>query len=694
MNTLHNRQFSKVCLAVASILLTASASAHDPKDEDIEVVTIEGRQTSLFGEAISASEGIVSGEEISKRPLLRTGEVLELVPGMVVTQHSGSGKANQYFLRGFNLDHGTDFATFIDGMPINLRTHGHGQGYTDLNFIIPETVNTLRYKKGAYYAEVGDFSGAGAAHMSTLTQSANSRVSLTLGEYGYARGLILQDIALDDANLIYAIEHQIYDGPWTDIEEDVGKTNVFAKYQQPLAGGKFALSFMGYDNDWNSADQIPQRAVEQGLIDEFGSIDPTLGGQSSRYSLNAQWQKDDLSVSAYVIDSDFTLYSNFTYFLDNDDTGDQFTQVDKRRIFGGEVTKTFFSRINHHDMSNQFGLQYRFDDIDEVGLFSSRQRQSLGAVRFDQVEQSSYSLFWENQYGWTERLRSKFGVRYDFYDFDVDSRVNTNVNGIDLSGNNGTEDDGLVSVKGSLIYTVNDNIEAYVSAGEGFHSNDARGTIASVDPVSGETIAPVDPLVSSFGYEVGLKANIDKRLNASIALWTLELDSELLFVGDAGNTEASGASTRDGVEVTIYYRPSDAWIMNLEYAYTDSEFDDEPSSANAIPGAIDRVIQSGVTYQQPNWFASAQLRYFGERPLVEDRSAVSDSSTLFNVRVGYEISEQLRLTVDVLNLLDSDDHDIDYFYESRLASETVPVEDVHYHILQPRALRVGLEYQF
>ena len=679
---------------MCSSTLFCNSVLADDINKDIELVTIKGRQSNLIGEAISASEGYVSQDEITKRPLLRTGEVLELVPGMVATQHSGSGKANQYFLRGFNLDHGTDFATFVDGMPVNLRTHGHGQGYTDLNFIIPELVQSLQYKKGAYYADVGDFGGAGSAHLSTLSSSATTRAQLTVGEFGYRRGLLIGDVDFNDANLVYAIEHQNFDGPWEDIEEDVQKTNVFAKYHTHFLGGHLSIGLMAYDNKWNSADQIPQRAVDQGLISEFGSLDTTLGGESSRYSINAQWNNESLYLAAFAIDYDFTLYSNFTFFLDNPEFGDQFEQVDKRKIFGGEAHKTWFSSINGIDMSNRIGAQVRIDTIDEVGLFATTARVRRGTTRLDTVDESSYSLYWENQVIWNERLRSKIGARYDYFDFDVESLIGLNINGVDLSQNNGTQSDRLLSLKGSLIYTVNDNIEAYASIGEGFHSNDARGTFSSIDPVSGEQLEPVDPLVSSFGYEFGFRATLGNVLNASVALWSLDLDSELVFVGDAGNTEPSGASSRHGIELTAYFRPTEQWTFNIEYAYTDSEFRDEPNSANAIPGAIDQVFQAGITYEQPRWFATTQFRYFGERPLIEDESAISDPSSLTNFRLGVLLSEKVRITVDVLNVFNSDDHDIDYFYASQLQGEAEPVDDIHFHILQPRSLRVSIEYSF
>jgi outer membrane cobalamin receptor len=663
----------------------------------IEVLEVEGRSRNLIGEAISASEGVVGQSEIASRPMLRTGEVLELVPGMVVTQHSGSGKANQYFLRGFNLDHGTDFASIIDGMPINMRSHGHGQVYTDLSFIIPETIQTLKYKKGAYYAEVGDFSGAGSAEFITVKGDQSSQVSLSLGDDGYQRYLAMSSTKASEGSLNVAVEVNYYDGPWTDIKEDVNKTNIFAKYDQRAWGGNLSVSLMAYENKWNSADQIPLRAVTQGIIDEFGSLDTNLGGKSNRYSLNAHWQNDQVSASLYAIDYGLNLWSNFTYFLDNPDTGDQFEQVDDRKIFGGHLDYLHLSQFNGKDMSNKVGLQVRYDDIAEVGLFRSQAQRRIGPTRLDSIEQSSVGLFWENKIAWSDNLRTTFGARYDSFDFDVESLVGVNVNGVDLSGNQGSESDGNLALKGSVIYTFNESFEGYFAAGQGFHSNDARGTISQIDPNSGEVISPVDPLVDSFGYELGLRMNIDDRLNASASIWTLDLDSELLFVGDAGNTEASFESTRSGLEITAYYRYTDDLIFDLEYAITDSEFKGVPSNENAIPGAIDSVIQAGVSWQpESGWFGAARIRYLGERPLVEDESVTADSVQVVNVNLGYRYSEALTVQLDILNALDSNDHDIDYFYASRLASEPAgaEVEDLHYHVLVPRSLRLSVAYAF
>lgn len=680
---------------IPCLLLLSCGQSLAAQSISLDSVVVQGRHENLIGEALSASEGVVSQQEIQLRPFLRTGEVLELVPGMVVTQHSGTGKANQYFLRGFNLDHGTDFATFVDGMPVNMRTHGHGQGYTDLNFLIPEIIGTLTYKKGAYYSEVGDFSGAGSAHIYTATTLDNGLVKLTLGEDQYQRALFANSFKVANGDTLFAIEHNRYDGPWTDIEEDLNKTNALLKHTVAVNGGEFSLTAMAYDNKWNSADQIPMRAVKQGIIDEFGSLDESVGGESSRYSASVSWHNDNWKLSGYLMDYDLNLWSNFTYYLDDETDGDQFEQVDKRAIYGGQISYRFNDRWGGYEVLNKLGADLRVDDIDEVGLYRTTQRQRIGAVRSDRVKESSLGLYWENRVLWTHHLRSVLGVRYDYFDFDVKDKAGINVNGVDLGVNSGGADDELFSVKGSLIYAINDDWEAYISAGQGMHSNDARGVTIDVDPADGSQVAAVDPLVRSLGYETGVRGFISDKLNTSLSLWALRLDSELLFVGDAGNTEASRKSRRQGVEMTAYYHFNKEWSLDVEYAYTDAEFTDSAPEGDAIPGAIEQVLQAGISADLANgWFGSLRLRYFGERPLVEDKSVTSDPSTVWNLRAGYQVN-QWTLLVDVLNLTDSDDHDIDYFYESRLSGEVpgVAVEDIHFHVIEPRTVRLGVSYQ-
>ena len=686
----------KYLIWAAGILSVQLAVSQTVVAQVIETITVEGRKINLVGEAISASQGVVGQHEIALRPLLRTGEILEMVPGMVVTQHSGTGKANQYFLRGFNLDHGTDFATFIDGMPLNMRTHGHGQGYTDLNPLIPELVESITYKKGAYCADIGDFSGAGSAAIKTLSHTEKGFFELSTGEDQYRRLMALDSFQTGYGEWLYGLEAAHYEGPWTDISEDLKKTNLLLKYSRPLNGGQMAMTFMSYDNTWNSADQIPARAVEAGLIDELGSIDDSAGGESSRYSLSASWQRDGLELSAYAIGYDLNLGSNFTYFLDDESNGDQFEQVDQRWIYGGQASYQSDVSLGGLGMINRIGADLRLDKIDQVGLYRTVTQQRLGAIRDDRVDELSSAIYWENQLTLSSQLRSIIGIRYDYFDFDVDTAIDRNIYGVDLRPNSGSANDDIFSLKGSLIYSLDNQWEVYGSVGQGYHSNDARGTTIQVDPSTGSTVSTVDPLVGSLSYEVGLRGFWKERLNTSIAWWFLELDSELLFVGDAGNTEASRKSERQGVEVTAYFNVTDTLTLDMEYAWTDAEFTDQAPEGSSIPGAIEQVLQAGISGEFPQgWFGSLRLRYFGERPLIEDASVKSDPSTVVNLRLGRQWSNW-SAKADILNLLDSNDHDIDYFYESRLPNEQSmqPVGDIHYHIFEPRTIRVSAAYSY
>lgn len=653
----------------------------------VSSVVVTGRRRNLVGEAISASVGTVGQEEIGSRPLMRTGDLLEFVPGLIATQHSGSGKANQYFLRGFNLDHGTDFATSVDAMPVNMRTHGHGQGYTDLNFVIPETVSELTYRKGVYYADVGDFSAAGSARLAIAAQTPD-RVEITAGRYGYRRGVAVGSVAVGSkGDLLFGVELQTLDGPWSDIEENVEKANAVLKYSAPIGGGRGHVMLMAYDNSWNSADQIPQRAVDQGLIDQFGSIDQTVGGKASRYSLSAGWQGSlaggELIAQAYAITSRLNLFSNFTYQLDDPLDGDQFEQVDDRQVYGFEMSQQWDVDAARW----RIGLEGRYDDIDQVALFQTKARARLNPVRDDRVREASFGIYIAHEYRFSDQLRSYLGVRYDQYSFDVDART--------LAANSGSAEDATSSLKASLVYKPLDQLELYASYGQGFHSNDARGTTIRIDPVSGDPADPVTPLVRSTGGELGARLHLTSTLQATAAFWALHLDSELLFVGDAGNTEPSRPSRRRGAEFGLYYFPSPNISADLEVSLSHARFAGDDPAGDQVPGSIPVVISGGLAAKSDDgWLASIQARYFGRYPLIEDGSVKSAGSTLINLRFGREWAA-LGLYLDVLNLFDSADHDVDYLYASRLAGEPAEgIEDQHFHIFQPRSGRLSLTYRF
>ena len=658
-------------------------------DEMLEEVTVTGRKKVLVGEARSASEGVISQVDIYKRPVQRPGDILEAVPGLIVTQHSGSGKSNQLYLRGFNLDHGTDFATWIDGMPVNMRSHGHGQGYTDINFLMPEIIEEMSFVKGPYHSEIGDFSSAGGVHIQTIDQLDKKSIKIGLGENGFNRILAMGSKKIESEVITGALELQGYDGPWIDITEDVNKVNGFFKFARNNELGKRSITAMIYDNEWNSADQIPSRAISEGIIDDFGSLDKTLGGSTRRMSVSSEYSHDHKTNKvvwrSYIIGYELDLWSNFTYLLDDPVGGDQFKQKDKRTIFGGSYENLWVGNTESFT-EHRFGIDFRHDAVDEVGLYRSREREIMGPIREDQVDESSISSFYEMSFDLRSSWRAVLGIRADAFKFKVNSK-----------DYNLTDDDSdfILSPKASIAYAFSDNNEMYFSYGNGFHSNDARGVITFRDPITEEKLSPADPLVKSTGFEWGIKALINEQLNTSLAVWSLELDSELLFVGDAGNTEANRPSKRWGIEFNNLWSINEIWSLEADFAYSNAKFNDDDLENRSVPGSLKNVASGILSAEYPSgFFASFSFRYFGEVPLIEDGSIKSEGSTYANLALGW-LMDDWQVQLDILNIFDSNDHDIDYFYASRLAGEPANgYEDIHYHIFEPRQIRFYLSKEF
>ena len=655
-----------------------------------DAVIVTPGEEGLAGDADAASQGTIDEEQIENRPLSRPGEVLEAIPGVVVTQHSGSGKANQYFLRGFNLDHGTDFAVYIDGMPINLPSHGHGQGYADINFLIPELIEHIHYRKGPYYAEEGDFSAAGAAHVHLKRALDGTTIDFTPGSYGYLRTLVSGGREFAGGKLMGVVEIGQDNGPWV-IPEKLRKLNGLLRYAQGDERNGFTLTAMGYTSHWNATDQVPLRAVNDGSIPRFGAVDPTDSGRTSRYSLSSQWIRSDQAGStranAYVIRSELKLYSNFTFFLNDPLNGDQIEQVDRRTISGGEVSRLWKTQFSGREIEHTAGLRLRNDNIGQVGLFNTVARQQLSTVRNDSVLQTNASLYYSAAIPLTSWLRGNLGARGDFYRFKVDS---------DNPANSGKASASLLSPKLGLVLGPWSNTEYYVNYGQGFHSNDARGATITVDPVTGAPAERVTPLARAIGYELGMRAAPFKGLQTSLALWRLDLASELLFVGDAGTTEPSRPSRREGIEWANYYRPFGSVTFDFDLTLSKARFRGDDPAGNFIPGSADRTFSGGVTFgDKDGWSGGLRLRYFGARALIEDNSQKSGSSTLVNARLGYAINRQFKIGFEVLNLLNRKVDDITYFYTSRLQGEPAAgVEDKHFHPVEPRSLRVSAVLHF
>jgi outer membrane receptor protein involved in Fe transport len=693
---LRNSQVLRMAVVAALVLPGAAGASGIPTSSPLEEIVVTAQRIGLIGESRAATEGIVLAIQLEGRPVLRPGEILEVVPGLVVTQHSGDGKANQYFLRGFNLDHGTDFATHVDGIPVNMPTHAHGQGYADINFLIPEMVDKVRYRKGTYFADEGNFSAAGAADIAYRRRIDAPLASVTIGENDYYRALLAASPEVGGGVLLGALDWSTADGPW-DLPQDFRKVNGLVKYSRGESQRGFAVTAMGYDGRWDSTDQIPERAVGGDCaaipfcISRFGYVDDTSGGESHRYSLSVDaWSNLDdgrgWTASAWLMDYHLELISNFTYAID-EVNGDQFEQYDERLVLGGRFEYAWPMSLTSLPGALRAGAELRRDDIDPVALFLTTQGRRRETVREDDVTQTSYSAYAAHDQRWNDWLRTELGLRFDYFDFDVSSS---------LAANSGTASDSIASPKATVVLGPWNETEYFLNAGRGFHSNDARGTTIRVDPTDGVTpVDRVDPLVAATGAEIGFRSGIVPGLQLYGALWGLDLDSELLFVGDGGITEPSRASRRWGVELGAFWTPLDWLILDFDYAWSHARFRGTDPAGDYIPGAVEDVASLGVAVNRSDgWFGGARVRYLGEAPLIEDDSVRSDPTLLVNVEAGYRFNRQWSAFVTVFNLFDTEDNDISYFYESRLPGEATPVEDIHFHPVEPRTLRATVTVSF
>ncbi|MBC7574177.1 MAG: TonB-dependent receptor [Herminiimonas sp.] len=683
-------------IATALLGLWAISSHVHAADGDVKLqeVVIEGSRNSQIGIADAASSGLVTQKQLEARTVYRPGELLEATPGLIVSQHSGEGKANQFYLRGINLDHGTDLRTTVDGMLVNERTHAHGQGWTDLNFLIPELAQRLEYRKGPYYAEQGDFASAGTVSVVYANRLEAGIASIGIGQNGFRRTLLADSLKFGNGNLLYALELFHNDGPFVH-GDDYRKANGVLRYSEGSEPNGFNVSLMAYKARWNATDQIPQRAIDSGLLSSrFDAIDPTDGGNAHRYSLSTAWQRTDetsaTKFNAYLIGQQLDLYSNFTYFLDDPVNGDQFNQPDRRVTTGINASHTWQMPLMGVKSENTVGLQFQNDNIHNA-LILTRARALLSVTRQDYTVESSVGFHAENATRWTDKFRTVVGVREDFYRDKVVSNLADNSNKVT---------DHRASPKLSLIFGPWSKTELYLNAGRGFHSNDARGATISVDPKNPDTPATRESvLVASRGIEAGVRTEIVPGLQSSFSVYRLDFDSELLFQGDAGTTADTGRpSRRVGFEFSNYYKPYRWLTIDADIALARARYRDFDSVGNRIPGAIEGVASLALAVDNLGpYFGGLQLRYFGPRPLIEDNSARSNKTMTLNGRIGYKFSPKLRIELEGYNLTDRKDAAIDYYYASRLPNEPddhIGTTDKHFHPIESRSFRMNLIANF
>ena len=698
---------------------SATAEASRPATNQVPIrlpdVVVTGRADSMLGIASSATQGTTGTAQLAERPILRSGEVLETVPGVIITQHAGGGKANQYFLRGFNLDHGTDFAVFLDDMPLNLPSHAHGEGYSDMNTVIPELIERVDYEKGPYYADVGNYGSAGSAHLVFYQTLPQDFITVEGGMYGYERGVFGASEKVGPGNLLVGGEEYHDDGPWVH-PDDYQKYNGLVTYSLGNDANGASVTARAYEGTWNSSDQLAENAVP--LVGFFGTLNPTDGGDSGRYSLQAEWQRSDdnsqTKIMAYGFYYDLDLFSDFTYFLTDTNLGDQFEQQDRRWVAGLDARHTIFSHWFGRDVENTFGLQVRNDWINN-GLFQTYNRQRVNktddadtgeilpaTTEADDFTDTEIGAWYENKVEWSEKFRSVAAIRGDLEYFDVNALYNPT--------NSGAAFSFLPSPKLSLIFGPWAKTELYLQGGFDFHSNDGRGATQTVQPVSadnpnyGTTVGKIPGLVQTKGAEAGVRTLVVPRLQSTFSLWYLYSDSELQQDGDTGSTVASKEpSKRYGVEWANFYSLTTNMALDFDAAdsvarFTSVDADDAaPGSPGGtrVPEAVEWVVSSGITLHDFHGFsASLRLRYFGPRDLTSDGVYRSPETLLLNAETGWQINKTWRVGVECLNLLDRRDHDIDYAYTSRLTPTATPAFTEVFHPVEPFQLRLGLTARF
>ena len=639
-------------------------------------------ESSNLEDSDTASEGTVTAKQLQNRPLLRPAEVLETVPGLIVTQHSGDGKANQYFLRGFSLDHGTDFYTTLEDMPINLPTHAHGQGYCDLNFLIPELIDSIEYKKGPYYANEGDFASTGAAHIKYADSLPYGIASVSVGSFNSKRVLNANSYDLYGGKLLYAFEYYYNDGPW-DVPEGYKRVNGVMSYTKHDAHTTYKVTAMAYKGDWDATNQVPLRAIENGTIDRYGSLNPSDGGSTHRYSLNANiiHYEDDATtkIDTYIIDYGLDLFSDFTYYLDNPIQGDQMEQKDSRTIIGGDISRVSVGSLFGLPSVQTYGFEVRNDAI-EVGLYNTQDRTRFNTISSDWVDQTDSALYYQNELTLSQKVRMIAGIRGDLYRFDLKSYAGSAQNGVKMAS--------IASPKLSFIFGPWSQTEIFLDGGYGHHSNDVRGIMSATSPAT--------PLVQTRGAEIGVRTRAIAHLQTSLAFWMMDSDSELVFSGDTGGTEPTGAARRMGVEWANYWTPFSWAIIDADATLSQARYKDPTQAGGAyVPEAMEQTFSMGLAVKEyKNFFGGLRVRYFGSRALIEDNSMRSDPSTLVNLKIGRHLGKNIDLSLDVLNLFDTQTYDIEYYYSSQMKNETAAMDGYMVHPGEPRSLRLTLTCKY
>jgi outer membrane receptor protein involved in Fe transport len=675
----------------SSVLVAATSTA---SSDELAEVTVTAERLRLIGSATTASEGVVVNDELALLPAYRPGQLLETVPGLDVTSHSGEGKANQYLMRGYNLDHGTDLAIFLDGMPVNEPTHAHGQGYSDVNFLIPDLATNISYTKGTYYADQGDFASVGSVHINYLDTIAD-QVSLTAGTLGFQRVFTAGSSRLGDGNLLAALEMQHYDGPWV-LPDDQRKINIVLRYSAGDEHDGYSITGSYYHGLWNASTDQPERAITEGLISRFGELDQSDGGNAQRANLTGRYHAilgtGQLDIDTYVFNNYLVLWNDFTHFLIDPVNGDQEDQHENRSTVGGSISYAFPTQWFGKDNELLVGSQERYDFL-IVQRVPTEDRVAIpladnpeGAISNDRVRLDSDAIYMQATTHWNDSLRTVVGLRGDYQ------------RGTDEGTFYGTASKALFEPKASLIFKAAETTEFYVSGGRGFHSNDLRGVNEA--RITGTVGAPL--IAEQTGEEIGMRQELfDRKVSLTLALFNLDAQSETTYDPDVGQDSAGPGSRRSGYELNVTYQAL-RWLelygsFSQDRARFSSAYDDGTGHVGFYLPNAPFATGSFTAYVKDEgpWSGSLALRYLGAYPLSSDDEVQGHGYHEWNADVRYAFGGGWGVALEVYNILNTKGNAMEYWYVDRLPGEPAAgVADVHIHPLEPISARLTLSTKF
>ena len=655
-----------------------------------------GLEVSLKAKAILLDELIITEQvsalnsvakiDLETNPVNSSQEVLRKVPGLIIGQHAGGGKAEQIFLRGFDIDHGTDISLAVDGMPVNMVSHAHGQGYSDLHFLIPETVNAINFGKGPYYANKGDFATAGYVEFNTKDRLESSEISLSVGQFNSLRTLGMFDLLKNNkrSNAYVAIEYIAFDGPF-DSPQNFNRLNLFGKFSTYLKGNdKLSVSVSHFTSRWDASGQIPQRAVDSGLITRWGAIDDTEGGTTSRSNVNVSYNallKDDLQFKSNVFYSkyDFELFSNFTFFLEDPINGDQIKQHESRNIYGFNTQFIKDTQLGSIDTKLTSGFGLRHDQVDDVELSHTLNRnETLDYLALGDVNETNMFGFINAEFELNKFIIAP-ALRLDYFKFMYNDDLITDYE-------TQAETKTTFSPKLNIFFNQNNNLQWFLKSGIGFHSNDARVVVAQ----GGEEILP-----KAYGTDLGAIWKPVPKMVFNSALWYLFSEQEFVYVGDAGIVEPSGKSERYGLDVGFRYQFTDWLYFDTDATFTHARSVDEPEGEDYIPLAPDFTLTGGLAINDLKGFsAGIRYRYIDDRPANEDNSIVAEGYFVTDLNMNYALTKNLSFGVVIENLFDTEWNETQFATESRLQNEINPVEEIHFTPGTPFFIKGIVSYRF